>query len=80
MSANFTQFMLNLAKDPNALKAFEANPNGAMTNAGLSQSEITAVTSKNHNAIQSAVTQSSAALRRGGAVADASDIVVVVIL
>lgn len=68
---NLADFMLNVAKDPQALAQFQQNPQATMTKAGLTDNEKAAVLSKDPAAIHKAIL---------GAGLQASDVTVVVIV
>jgi hypothetical protein len=56
MAEKFTEFMMSLAQDPQALSAFKARPEAAIKAAGLSAAERAVILSKDPSLIRKALT------------------------
>ena len=72
---DISQFMLGLAKSPHLQQQFKNDPHGTLTAAGLNNDQIAAVLSRDPSLIQRAL-----GARTPGVAADASDIVIVVVI
>jgi hypothetical protein len=75
MADKFSQFVLNLASDPQALAQFQKQPDAAASNAGLSPAEVAVLKSGDPNLVRQAVMSGL-----GTTAQDASDLVVVVVI
>jgi hypothetical protein len=73
MANQLKKFMIKLAEDPGALKAFKADPHDAMVNEGLHSEDIAAVLSKRPELIREK-------LGGGGLRAAGDDVTVVVVV
>jgi len=56
VESNLVTFLLDVARDPDKLAAFQANPEDELAHAGLTQQEQDAILSKDSDRIRDAIT------------------------
>jgi hypothetical protein len=80
MAENFTEFVMGLAQDPQALNAFKSRPEAVMKAAGLTGAERSILLSKDPTLVHQAIVKDLGQLMPGDLRAADTDTIVVIVI